>query len=543
MLSAFHNARSIRTKLLIATGTATMLVVVTLATALGNMKSIQSSFERFLDVDQPELEAYNQMYAQGLQGGQAIRNIVLDPANQKAYANLDSASAKFDEALATAMTLAKEKTETLKALEGIAETARKVKETRETIRGLAESKPAAAAELLNKAETPAWRTVRDALLKLIEARTKSVADIKAGIKEQASLAMAISLGLGAFAIVLGGLFVLWVVSNVKQALSALQVSMDELARGEGDLTKRLAVSGKDEIAQTSLAFNRFMEGLHGIIRNVGGTSEELSGAATELSAAAMHVSESSTRQSEAASATAAAVEEVTVAIASVAESAEQVRELSNKSLENAHNGNRSVAELVDEMDHVSSAVKEIAASVAEFVSSTNVITSMTKQVKAIAEQTNLLALNAAIEAARAGDQGRGFAVVADEVRKLAEKSGESASQIDAVTQAIELQSAAVEKSIERGFRSLEASATFLNSVSSVLSDSTRAVTHSNHGVDDIANSVREQRTASTEIAQHVEKIARMAEDNSHAVQETSAAAHRLEQLAAHLQSTVGRFRV
>ncbi|HEX5363910.1 MAG TPA: methyl-accepting chemotaxis protein, partial [Gallionella sp.] len=204
---------------------------------------------------------------------------------------------------------------------------------------------------------------------------------------------------------------------------------------------------------------------------------------------------------------------------------------------------RNVDEMIGEIRLVQESVNQIAGSVKEFVESTHAIAGMTQQVKDIAEQTNLLALNAAIEAARAGEQGRGFAVVADEVRKLAEKSAQSASEIDQVTNSLNQKSTHVEGTVQAGLRALLTTQEHIERVATVLSAASAAVTQSSHGVNDIASSVAEQGLASNEISRNVERIAQMAEENHAAVQSNGQEIVRLEQLAGELRSAVSRFRV
>jgi methyl-accepting chemotaxis protein len=333
----------------------------------------------------------------------------------------------------------------------------------------------------------------------------------------------------------------WLIDQVTRPTRELQQIMLTM-QADGDLSRRVAVRSKDEVGQTAVAFNALIDSFAAIIRQVLGGADKINKASGQIAASSAGVASSSRAQSDAAASTAAAVEQITVSINSVASNAEDVRKLSERSLQQTEQGNKSVEVMIGEIGRVQEAVNQIAGSVKEFVDSTRAIAGMTQQVKEIADQTNLLALNAAIEAARAGEQGRGFAVVADEVRKLAEKSAQSANEIDRVTNSLNQKSNHVEATVQTGLRSLLETQAQVERVSAMLTEAGESVLKSSHGVNDIAASVGEQSIASTEIARNVEKIAQMSEENHAAVESNTQEIVRLEQLAKELQSAVGRFK-
>lgn len=332
-----------------------------------------------------------------------------------------------------------------------------------------------------------------------------------------------------------------IISGIVRSTGAMRDTMTRTA-ADGDLTRVVAISGEDEVAQAARAFNTLMESFRQTIHQVHDSSDSVIATATQLAASAEQITRGSQVQSEAAASTAAAVEEITVSINSVAANSEEVRKVSEQSMKQAQEGNESVTVMMAEIDNVQEAVDQIASSVKEFVDSTRAIASMTQQVKDIADQTNLLALNAAIEAARAGEQGRGFAVVADEVRKLAEKSAQSANEIDRVTNELNRKSTHVEATVQTGLRSLQTTQDQVEKVAEVLAGTGDAVKLTRHGVIDIASSVNEQSLASTEIARNVEKIAQMSEENHAAVDSNSKVIVHLESLARTLQAAAGRFK-
>ncbi|MGD9788422.1 MAG: methyl-accepting chemotaxis protein [Sulfuricellaceae bacterium] len=339
-----------------------------------------------------------------------------------------------------------------------------------------------------------------------------------------------------------GFIYLFIRRVVTRPLREMTHGLEDIAKGEGDLTRRLAVRSRDEIGQACGAFNEVMSKFSGLVRHVSISAAQVAAASRQLAEHSLQVAEGSRQQSEKSSQVAGAVETMAGSVAKVTSSAESVKELSLDSLKRSQEGNVSLSVLVAELDSVEAAVDEIATSVDQFMRSTEAITAMTRQVKDIAEQTNLLALNAAIEAARAGEHGRGFAVVADEVRKLAEKSAHAASEIDDVTQSITRQSQQVARCIDEGMRHLHSSQDSLENVAVVLSEASNAVGKVNNGLNSITAATEEQSAIATDVTRHMADIAVMTTDNTCSMADAAKETQHLEVLAESLQECVSLFK-
>jgi len=255
------------------------------------------------------------------------------------------------------------------------------------------------------------------------------------------------------------------------------------------------------------------------------------------------VSAGSEQQSEAASNMAAAVEEMTVGIEEIASSASSAEGISAESGRLPSDGGAVVARTVEEMERIAVSVRESASVIQDLGDQSARISTIVNSIKEIADQTNLLALNAAIEAARAGEAGRGFAVVADEVRKLAERTAKATDEITGMVTAIQKGTDRAVETMQGGVIRVQEGVVLAGQAGHSMDQIREGASQVVRAITDISQALREQGTASTDIARNVERIAQMAEQNSNAVRDTAGTARRLENLAQQLRAEVSHFRI
>jgi len=517
---------------------------IALGVAILGMNKAENRFIAFLDGDLAQQLAFSDMYAQGLQMGQALRNIQLDPANPKAYDNFKKSASDFENALEDARLLTAGNPDRLEVVNKIAELRGKQKTIQDDIlASVANNDIPAATAKTNKEETPVWRQIRQLLLNSQKAIGKNTTHSREDMLQSVKGDERLSAGLAVFAIILGLVLSGVIATNISRQLAQLSVSMNSLADGHGDLTQRIRVEGKTEIAEIASAFNRFMEGLQQIIATVKTGADDLTAATVLLSNSSQQIATSSQKQSESVSSTAAAVEQMTVSIAHVSDNAGTAKSIAEHAADLASEGKKLLSDATAEIQRIADTVQVSSQSIRSLQQRSEQISGIANVIKEIADQTNLLALNAAIEAARAGEQGRGFAVVADEVRKLAERTGSATSEIKSMIETIQDETQAAVSGMDSGTQQVGNSIGMFQRLIDPLQQLQDGAATTRDNLIRLADATREQSMASNEIASHVEEIAQMAEENSAAISETSNAARRMESLAASLRESVGQFRV
>ncbi len=527
---------SIRTKLASSLGIAALLLLAALGTAVYSLISVTNRSAAVLDEDLPRMQLFNEMYQEGLLGGQAIRNYILHPGPIPRQVIPASESA-FDAALKGAYARSDDKAE----LARIGSDWDTVRDARRKAEALADANDQQGAlAVIQSEETPRWRDLRLTIMDLVKSESARIRSDAHADLEQARLRIWIAIGMAVLALILGGALVTITAVRFTDRLARLTDHVERATQNH-DLTLRLEPDSADEAGRISSSFNRFMESLQKTVKSIRERAAAVSTSAGQIASTSEKIADASHAQSDATARMAASVEQMTASISSVASTAQKVSSNASQSLSQAEAGNEAVKSLISEMSRIESVVEDLASQVGAFVSSTKAINRLTGQVKEIADQTNLLALNAAIEAARAGESGRGFAVVADEVRKLAETSSQSAKEIDDVTSELEAQSREVDTKISGGLDALRASRANADFVTDVLKAAKAASEITHHGVGEIVSSMTEQQAVSADIARNIERIARMAEENSLFVKEASASAGQLGSVAISLEAVAGSF--
>ncbi len=282
--------------------------------------------------------------------------------------------------------------------------------------------------------------------------------------------------------------------------------------------------------------------LRNMIGTITGNAEQVASAANQLLHASESVAERARQQSDAASSMAASVEEMSVSIDQVRDNAQEAHSISQESGSISQQGAGIIHGAATEMRKISEAVQSSSEIVEDLGRQSDQITSIVNTIKEIADQTNLLALNAAIEAARAGEQGRGFAVVADEVRKLAERTSLSTTEIATMVAKIQSGTRSAVASMQAGVVQVSNGVELANQAGDSINrirDGAEQVTRVVNGISD---SIREQSTAGSDIAQKLETIAQMSEESAVAVKHTADAARHLQSLSESLHQAVAQFK-
>jgi len=339
--------------------------------------------------------------------------------------------------------------------------------------------------------------------------------------------MMLVLGLGMVAIGFAAAFLLS--TSIVKPLEVIETGMANISEGEGDLTARLKVDGRDEIAKLSTNFNRFVGNIQGIVGEVVAISRTIASGSLQMNAGMNEMDTTAESIARTAENQKASVGQATAKVGTIARSSEIIHA-------NVANALKSFDEAQAAAAKGGEAVGEVVTGMAAINANSNQIGSILTVITEIANQTNLLSLNAAIEAAKAGENGKGFAVVAEEVRKLAERCSQAAKEIAVL---IETSS----RSIREGTMMVHAAGTGLKNIQD-------AIAASAGHIKTIGSQSSAQRQDTSAIVGFMDDLSGIATQNAAATEEmaatirsTTGTVDELSRAAEGLNALVSRFKV
>ena len=506
----------LKTKIILSLSTVFLFFAVAIGAALTGMQSTKNRFERFLEYDLALSQAATNLYAQGLQMGQAVRNIVIDPANRIAYQNLDMAGKEFKETNQKALSMGKLDPFDRKVLEDVAALREQQIPIQAKILSLAGVNQAAAIEAVNNEETPVWRNIRVRLQDYIKAKNAAVEGTKTQMAAFSQRMLISALVLLLVAMIVGAGIVFWLIRHIMKQLGGEPVYAVEVARAisAGDFSREIAIARGDS---TSLLFaiNAMRENLTATIGGIRQSTETIAVASRQIASGNADLSGRTESQASSLEETASSMEELTSTVKQNAENARQANQLVVSAADVAVKGGKVVDKVVDTM----ASIKDSSRKIADIIG----------VIDGIAFQTNILALNAAVEAARAGEQGRGFAVVAAEVRNLAQRSAGAAKEIKSL----------IEDSVDK----VDIGGKLVGEAGKTMDEIVNSVKRVTDIMSEIAAASQEQSAGIEQVNQAVGQMDEATQQNAALVEQAAAAAESLQDQADKLALAVSVFKL
>ncbi|MGL4353766.1 MAG: methyl-accepting chemotaxis protein [Aeromonas popoffii] len=319
--------------------------------------------------------------------------------------------------------------------------------------------------------------------------------------------------------------------------------VNDIADGEGDLTKRLATRSVDELGDLAKGINRFIDKLQGLLGAVLKTASEVNRHAGDTDRIARQTDTNLQHHQAEMEQMLTAVQEMSYVSQEVATHANNTADSAKQAQSAADQGKERFQQVIQSMHKVAAEAGKGADVVEGLANDSAQITSILTVIQGIADQTNLLALNAAIEAARAGEQGRGFAVVADEVRKLAGNTQQAVQNTQELIEKIRQSSTNAVNAITQSQQLTHQAVSEADLAEEALGSIYKAISTINDMTYQIASAAEEQSSVSETVSGNLSKTNALANDIAQDATETAKASQALRQAADKLQQLLGQFRL
>lgn len=400
-----------------------------------------------------------------------------------------------------------------------------------------------ARSLIEGSESAAFSTLRDeynGLGERIDSRAIILGnDLSAYVSQQKTLTILLMLIAIAIAIVT----IVFSPSLIVKPLTQLKNMVSELARVGGDLTRRLPVSGSNEIGDVATKTNDFIITLQAMMRDIQQQLIELEQASTNIAAKTKLTSSKAGEQTSHIEQVLTAIHQMQHAVQEIAGNASLTSNATEEANSAADSSGKVIRQSMQQISVLARDIEQVVQAISNLEVESRNIVSVLEVIGGIAEQTNLLALNAAIEAARAGDAGRGFAVVADEVRTLASRTQQSTKDIHDMISRLQNGVSQAVSAMNNAKNQVAQTEQHAESASGYLDNIMAGITNINDMAIQIAAATEQQSTVAEHVNQTVNGISQNANELSAIARETGNDGARVRQLVQSVSSQVGRFRL
>ncbi|WP_374403504.1 methyl-accepting chemotaxis protein [Niveibacterium sp.] len=343
--------------------------------------------------------------------------------------------------------------------------------------------------------------------------------------------------------VLAGLYLLGAhLPHTRRRLDSIQ-SFLEAALSTGELTASLSPECDDRIGRITAQLDTLLSATRATLQIVQDATREVGESTHQLHGSVERLHGAAAEQSAITSSAASGVEEMTVSISEVALHANDTHAVAQNAGSAAEQGVAVSLQAGETIQGLAEAISNSTETVGQLGRRMTEVGRVAGVIKEIAEQTNLLALNAAIEAARAGEQGRGFAVVADEVRKLAERTASATREIDAMITRIHAEADEAVSGMQHSVEQVSASVALVDDAERALARINAEMGATLKRVGEISLSSQEQASAMNALAQSLENVARLTEENLNVAHATQRCSHALHQNVERMRKAVAQYNV